>query len=120
MKSSFATLNAIPLAISFRLSSRNTSRIPRRGMTAAICWFCITRPMAILRSLIPDTLALVAGITAPHLPVYSWVQGVVPYPLDLLIYITGFTAAAYLMLLIGMGVRAIGRLFTRKRAPARV
>ena len=57
---------------------------------------------------------------APHLPVYSWVQGVVPYPLDLLIYITGFTAAAYLMLLIGMGVRAIGRLFTRKKAPARV
>ena len=55
-----------------------------------------------------------------HLPVYSLVQDVVPYPFDLFIYIAGFTAAAYIMLLIGMGVRTIGRLFTRKKAPVQV
>lgn len=45
----------------------------------------------------------------PHLPVYSLVQGVVPFPLCLVIYILGFTAAAYLVLLIAMGVAALGR-----------
>ena len=45
----------------------------------------------------------------PHLPVYSLVQGVVPFPLCLVIYILGFTAAAYLVLLIAMGAAALGR-----------
>ena len=43
----------------------------------------------------------------PHLPVYSLVQGVVPFPLCLVIYIIGFTLAAYLMLLVAMGVKAL-------------
>lgn len=43
----------------------------------------------------------------PHLPVYSLVQQVVPYPISLVIYIAGFTAAGYLMLLGGMGVRKL-------------
>ena len=50
----------------------------------------------------------------PHLPVYSLVQGVVPFPLCLLVYIMGFTAAAYLVLLIAMGVAALGRKIRRK------
>lgn len=44
---------------------------------------------------------------APHLPVYSLVQGVVPFPWCLLIYIAGFTLAAYAVLLIAMGVRTL-------------
>lgn len=43
----------------------------------------------------------------PHLPVYSLIQGVIPFPWCLLFYILGFTAAAYIMLLIGMGVKAL-------------
>lgn len=42
----------------------------------------------------------------PSLPVYSLVQQVVPFPLCLILYIFGFTAAAYLMLLIAMGVKS--------------
>lgn len=49
----------------------------------------------------------------PHLPVYSLVQQVVPYPISLVIYIAGFTAAAYIMLLGGMGIRKLA-LGTRK------
>jgi len=51
----------------------------------------------------------------PHLPIYSTVQGIVPYPLSLIIYIAGFTAAAYLVLLASMGIR---RLAAGKKAPA--
>ena len=53
----------------------------------------------------------------PHLPIYSTVQGIVPYPLSLIIYIAGFTAAAYLVLLASMGIR---RLAAGKKAPAEV
>ncbi len=40
----------------------------------------------------------------PSLPVYSLVQQAVPYPLCLVIYIAGFTAAAWIILLAGMGI----------------
>jgi hypothetical protein len=43
------------------------------------------------------------------LPVYSLVHNSVPFPINLLIYIGGFTVAAYLMLVIAMGIRALGR-----------
>ena len=43
----------------------------------------------------------------PHLPVYSLVQQTVPFPGCLVLYILGFTAAAYIMLLIGMGIKAL-------------
>ncbi|MBQ2940171.1 MAG: YwaF family protein [Clostridia bacterium] len=50
---------------------------------------------------------------SPHfegtLPVYSLVQPLVPYPLNLLIYIAGFTAAAYIFLLAAMGIRQLGK-----------
>lgn len=36
----------------------------------------------------------------PSLPVYSWVQSVVPYPFCAIIYVVAFTLAAYLILLI--------------------
>lgn len=43
----------------------------------------------------------------PHLPVYKDVQAVVPYPFCLIIYILGFTVAAYIMLLGYMGTLAL-------------
>ncbi len=53
----------------------------------------------------------------PSLPVYSLVQAVVPFPWCLLLYILGFTLAAYLILLAGMAVRA---LVSKKKAPVNV
>lgn len=43
----------------------------------------------------------------PHLPVYSLVQQVVAYPWCLVLYVLGFTAAAWLMIAIGMGIAKI-------------
>lgn len=43
----------------------------------------------------------------PHLPVYSWVQGIVPFPWCLVIYILGFSAAAYILLLAAMGIQKL-------------
>ena len=45
----------------------------------------------------------------PHLPVYSNVQNVlgVANPLSFIVYVAGFTLAAYVVLLIAMGIRAV-------------
>ena len=50
----------------------------------------------------------------PSLPVYSLVQGAVPFPLCLIVYILGFTLAAYLMLLIAMGVSRVVKKIRKK------
>lgn len=51
----------------------------------------------------------------PSLPVYSLVQAVVPFPFCLIIYILGFSLAAYLMLLAAMGIQALA---AKRRHPA--
>ena len=54
---------------------------------------------------------------APSLPVYSLVQQVVPYPISLIIYIAGFTLAAYVILLIAMGIKKLAcKLSPKKKA----
>lgn len=53
-----------------------------------------------------------------HLPVYSLVQDVVPYPASLLIYILGFSAAAWLMLLIPMAVKHLIHVIAGSRRPS--
>ena len=50
----------------------------------------------------------------PHLPVYSLVQQKVAYPWCLVIYILGFTLAAWLMLALGMGIK---KFAPRKKVP---
>lgn len=55
----------------------------------------------------------------PHLPIYSLVQPLVPYPVSLVIYIGGFTLAAYLMLAGAMGVRSLARIPKHKVATAK-
>lgn len=49
----------------------------------------------------------------PSLPVYSWVQAVVPYPWCAIIYIVAFSLAAYIILLI---VRAAKNIFSKNKA----
>lgn len=43
------------------------------------------------------------------LPVYSLVHNAVPFPVNLIIYILGFSVAAYLMVLIAMGIRTLAQ-----------
>lgn len=51
----------------------------------------------------------------PSLPVYSLVQQVVPYPLSLIIYVAGFSLAAYVILLIAMGIQKLACKLSRKQ-----
>lgn len=47
----------------------------------------------------------------PSLPVYSIVQAMVPYPWSLILYVGGFTLAAYLILLVAIGIK---RIFSKR------
>ncbi len=50
----------------------------------------------------------------PHLPVYSMVQQIVAYPWCLIGYVGGFTLAAYLILLLAMGIQWLaGKIKTK-------
>lgn len=51
----------------------------------------------------------------PHLPIYSLVQQAVPFPWSLIIYILGFTAASYVILLLAIAIKAVAGL-VRKAA----
>lgn len=51
----------------------------------------------------------------PSLPVYSLVQKVVPFPWCLVLYILGFTTAAYIILLLSMGIGAIAAKLVKRK-----
>ena len=53
----------------------------------------------------------------PHLLVYSSVQEVVPFPWCLVLYILGFTAAAYIVLLAAMGIAHLARKLVKPMSP---
>lgn len=78
---------------------------------------------AMLLAMVMNEIAHLTGITEretfnmffispyedPSLPVYSLVQAMVPYPFCLLLYFGGFSLAAYLILLLAMGVSKLAR-----------
>lgn len=76
----------------------------------------IMNELAVVFGIVPEetfNMFFISPHCDPSLPVYSLVQGVVPFPISLVIYILGFTAAAWIMLLIAMGIQKL----TCKKAP---
>ena len=67
----------------------------------------VMNELAVVFGIVPNetfNMFFISPHCDPSLPVYSLVQAVVPYPWSLVIYILGFTLAAWLMLLIAMGI----------------
>lgn len=79
----------------------------------------VLNELAYLVGIVPEhnfNMFFVSPHCDPSLPVYSLVQQAVPYPLSLIIYIVGFTAAAYIMLAIAMGVNKLATKKTKVAA----
>lgn len=51
----------------------------------------------------------------PSLPVFSLIQPLVPFPLELIIYIIGFSLASYIMLLFSMGIKKLYHIAKLKK-----
>ena len=62
----------------------------------------------------------ISPYAAPELPLYSDIQGIVPFPLSIIIYILGFTAGSAVLLMIAKSLRFLHRYaFGWKRAARR-
>ena len=61
--------------------------------------------------LLTDTFNMffVSPYCEPSLPVYSFIQNVLPFPVCLLLYLLGFTLASYLLSLIAMGIHRFSK-----------
>ena len=78
--------------------------------SVAVCMAALLNELAFVVGIVPNetfNMFFVSRHCAPSLPVYSLVQAVVPYPWCLFIYIAGFSAASYVLLLIAMLVKKI-------------
>ena len=92
-------------------------KLEHKTILKALCIFAVTVGIAMILNEVAHMSGLlntesfnmfyISPYQDPHLPVYSNVQAVVPYPLSLIIYIAGFTAAAYIMLLGAMAIRRL-------------
>ena len=112
------------ICIGVYLFYTGTVKLEHRTIVQAMLVFACTVSMAVLLNELAYWTGLLERETFnmffvsrhcdPSLPVYSLVQAIVPYPWCLLIYIAGFTAASYLILLIGMGIQKMDTARVRK------
>lgn len=94
-------------------------KLEHKTILKAMPVFAVTVTMAAVMNEIANACGLLERETfnmffiSPYcestLPVYSAVHNAVPFPLNLVIYILGFTAAAYVIVLLAMGIRKIGQ-----------
>ena len=113
------------ITIGIYLFATGYVKLQHRTILKAMPVFAVTVSMAAVMNEIAYRVGLLETETfnmffiSPHcdpsLLVYSDVQKALPFPFCLIIYILGFTAAAYVILLLAMG---IGALFRKKTSPA--
>ena len=116
------------ITIAIYLFATGYVKLQHKTLLKAMPVFAVTVGMAAVMNEIAYQVGLLETETfnmfyiSPHcdpsLLIYSDVQRVVPFPWSLVIYILGFTAAAYLVLLIVMGIGALVRKL--RPAPATV
>jgi hypothetical protein len=90
-------------------------KLEHKTILKAMCVFSVAVTMAAVMNEIAHFSGLeetfnmffVSRYFESTLPVYGAVHNAVPFPLNLVIYILGFTLASYIILLIAMGVHKI-------------
>ena len=101
-------------------------KVEHRTILKALPVFAVTVSIAVVLNelahvtglLETDTFNMffVSPYCEPSLPVYSLVQGVVPFPWCLILYIFGFTAAAYIVLLLAIVIKKMVLKHTKAAA----
>ena len=109
--------HGVMLPIGAYLLATGHVKLEHKTILKALCVFAVTVGIAIILNEVAHATGIlenhsfnmfyISPYQDPHLPIYSNVQAVVPYPLSLIIYIAGFTAAAYIMLLGAMGIHRL-------------
>lgn len=103
-------------------------KLEHKTILKAIPVFAVCVTIAMILNEVMYSFDIVGGETfnmfyiSPYfdctLPLYSMIHNAVPFPVNLIIYIVGFSVAAYIMLLIPMGIKKLHGLCTRKKVAA--
>ena len=103
-------------------------KLEHKTIVKAIPVFAVCVTIAMILNEVMYSYDIVGGETfnmfyiSPYfdctLPLYSMIHNAVPFPVNLIIYIVGFSVAAYIMLLIPMGIKKLHGLCTRKKVAA--
>ena len=111
--------NGIFLLASGYVKSKHSSILP------AICVFSSLVGIALILNEVMYYSGILGGETfnmffisrhfPPHLPIYSTVQELIPFPFCLFFYIFGFSSAAYVLLLGDMGIRKFATILKKKK-----
>jgi len=94
----------------------NKVQLTSKSILGATAVFSVLVTMAILMNFIHNTwiavgtfnMFFINPILHNHLPILTLIEPLVPHFVFVVIYIVGFALVAYLMLLIGMGIKALG------------
>ncbi len=99
-------------------------KVEHKTILKAMPVFAVTVGMAAVMNELAKTVGILKTETfnmffiSPYcestLPIYGAVHEALPFPLNLIIYILGFTAAAYVILLLAMGAKKIGQSVQKK------
>lgn len=113
------------IAVGIALLATGYVKLEHKTILRAIPIFAICVTLAMIMNEVAVKSPLVGGETfnmfyiSPHftgtLPIYSEVQKIVPYPWNLVIYIAGFSLAAYVILLIAMGVGKLTKIGKKQK-----
>lgn len=93
----------------------NQVKLTSRSIFGATAVFSVLVTMAILMNYVHNTwiavgtfnMFFINPLIRNHLPVLSMIEPLVPHFIFVVIYIVGFALVAYLMLLIGIGIKAL-------------
>ena len=113
------------IAVGIALLATGYVKLEHKTILRAIPIFAICVTLAMIMNEVVVKYHLVGDETfnmfyiSPHftgtLPIYSEVQKIVPYPWNLVIYIAGFSLAAYVILLIAMGIGKLTKIGKKQK-----
>lgn len=107
------------------LMSTGHVKTEHKTIFKAMCTFGVAVVVAILLNELVYASGILGGETfnmffisryfPSTLPVYSSIHNSVPYPLNVIIYFAGFSLAAYIILLIAMGIKKIAKRLSKEK-----
>jgi hypothetical protein len=108
------------------LMSTGHVKTEHKTILKAMCVFGV----AVILATVLNEIAYASGLLDGHtfnmffisrylpstLPIYSLLHNSVPFPFNIVIYFIGFSLAAYVVLLVGMGIKKLAGVISKKKA----
>lgn len=112
--------HASMIAVGVYLLYTEYVKVEHKTILKAMAVFTVTMAIAMILNEVGNAIGLNGGndtfnmfyispYCTPTLPVYSILQGILPYPVCIVIYYLGFNLIAYLILLAAIGLKRLGK-----------